>query len=173
MGRMSRIGRRFMRDYSTIDGTLFKGQILDIPDTTRVTNFHSARRLMRVNDPVCLSPGDLFDSDGVRYLVAKHGRGVDYTHYKLFEMTERDLWERRHEVEDPVTGLKNVDAYKKMATIMYASEAKTNFEDRMKIPADRDIIITNAPLERNDRVGGRVVYSVDNSLGVTVAEVRE
>lgn len=67
--RLKNVGLRFRGKYQLVGGQHFYGQLLDIPDTSRVSNFFSTRRYLRVNITEQLGykiftiPGGSFNND--------------------------------------------------------------------------------------------------------------
>lgn len=170
----SSVGARFRDVYKLLDGRRFYGQILDIPDTTRVSNFHSARRLLRTSLESPLTPGTIFISpNGERFLAAEHGISYGYHHFKLFQMDLTLQWKRDNKVTDAVTGLTKGSVVKtSLGQIEGTYEDKSSVEDQLLVPKARNTLITNAALQLGDYADDRVVFEVINQLGVTIAGVR-
>ena len=105
--RLLETGEKFKMKFKKVGGGEFFGQILDIPDTSRVSNFLSARRYLRTRPNTSVVPADVMIANGKKYIVAEHGDGffkeVIYKHFKLFEVDHEFTWARKAQVENPVT----------------------------------------------------------------------
>lgn len=178
-GRGSRLADVVLKDFTDLqilDGQRFRGQLLDIADTTRVTNFHSSRRLLRVrpNSPVRVA--DLIQTDTAQiFLCASHGDGfvgkMVYRYFKLYEMDSTAMWQRRITSEDIVTGLERSDELTDMGIIYFALEQAGTISDKLHISTGKYSVITNADLQPSDIIGDYNVLRSDKLLGVTIAEV--
>lgn len=179
MSRLSTIGLRFQGSYRTITGKTVKGQFLSIPDTSRVTNFISARRYLRTAADTNLVVGDVLIADGVKFIVAEHGTGyfVDsiYKHFKLFEVDSELIHSRRGVVTNPVTGMKQHGAYTVITPILYMSTQPARYiEDRqVGISSDHHIAVCNLQnIDVDDTIGDYVVIKSDKLLGVSILELK-
>lgn len=177
---LKKVGNRFRSTFRVLNGPKFYGQILDIPDTSRVSNFLSARRYLRTNVNSIVKVSDVIVTPMNMYIVADHGEGfyIDpiYKHHKLFQVDRELSWRRLVKQKNPRTGLiEIVNPPLNMGTA-YLSVQPTNSEkDQISIDVPRYIVITQADLQLEDRLGDDlyVVTKVDKVLGVTLAELRE
>ena len=108
--RLSKTDSRFkMKIKRVVGGPDITGQILDIPDTSRVSNFLSARRYLRTSIISSVKPSNVIQVNGIQYIVGEHGDGFFttpiYKHFKLFEVTDVLTYNKAFETEDPITGL--------------------------------------------------------------------
>lgn len=177
VNRLLHVGKRFRSKFKTISGREFYGQILEPPDTSRVSNFLSARRYLRTQPDTRIKPRDVIIVDGQRYVVAEHGTGFYvtpiYKHFKLFEIDMIENIMGAREVENPVTGVKTVvrDVNKGKAYLSLQPAALV--QDTTLIPQEMQIAVTNAQLEVEDIVGNYVVIKSDNVLGITLVQLKE
>ena len=162
----------------------FYGQFTDIPNTTRVSNFNEARRLLRVKPGCKIRPRTniLDPNDGV-FLVADHGdqflQGTDlFTHHKLFKMEpdKASVIRSSGKSIDPVTKEhKNIPAFK-IADIYIGHEIRSTSSDSLDSSVLRQQIITGFELEPDDIIeihGNKaIVEVVHDALGVTVAHIK-
>lgn len=167
---------RFDTTFQIVNGPRFRGQLQEIADTTRVSNFHSARRLLRVRPGSAVRVRDVFrTSGGQLFLCASHGDRfrIDqlFREFKLFEMTEIAEWLRKEVTVDPVTGLEVGGDYVSKGPIYVAEEPAGDEEDQIRIPRQTFRLITGADLKVDDMVNGMIVRAVTTELGVTVAEI--
>ncbi len=171
--RLADAGRRFERRLRILDGPHFYGQFLDIPDTTRVSNFNSARRILRTRPTGPVQPGQIVVArDRTEWLVGEHGLSENDHHYfKLFEIDERLPWARQFKLEDPLTGLAQTEGQEQLGTIRGTYERRVDAIDALGVPEPANVFITNAAVRLHDLVGGRKVERVDRMLGLYIAEV--
>lgn len=162
----------------------FYGQFTDIPNTTRVSNFNEARRLLRVKPGCNLKVGtNIYDPNNGVFLVADHGdqflEGTNlFTHFKLFKMEPETVSVTRSSGKaiDPVTKEhKNIAPYK-IADIYIGHEIRSTSSDSLDSSVVRQQIITGFQLKPNDvlTIHGKsaIVEVVHDALGVTVAHVK-
>lgn len=159
-----------------INSSKFKGQVLDIADTTRVTNFHTARRLLRVLPNSIVQVNDVVKTPGGQiFLCASHGDGymgnVVFTQFKLFELTQMGVWSRPTTLIDPVTGLDTDATPIPMGIIHYELEPAGTLSDMLNVTTEQYSVITNADLKIGDRLDRFIVTDVSKQIGVTVAKV--
>lgn len=174
--RLADVALKGFTDLQIINGQRFRGQLLDISDTTRVTNFHTSRRLLRVRPNSPVNVADLIQTDTAQvFLCASHGDGfvgkMVYRYFKLYEMGSTAMWQRRVTTEDIVTGLDRNDELTDMGMIYFALEQAGTVSDQLHIKSGKYSIITNADLQPNDTIGDYNVLRSDKLLGVTIAEV--
>ena len=175
---LSKVGARFRSTFKLVNGVTFLGQMLEIPDTSRVSNFLSARRYLRTQVKTIVKPRDVMIANGVKYIIAEHGDGFYvepiYKHFKLFEVDSIANWYITEEVVDPVSKLKS---YRKqdvpVGKIYLSTQPHALIKDSISIPQDSVIAITNATVAVDDIVGDYKVVKSDVVLGVTLIEMRE
>lgn len=169
----------------TTRGSAFYGQFTDIPLTTRVSNFNSARRLLRTLPESALSIGDTFvDPEGTVFLVARHGdqfiNGKHlYTHHKLFEMTDKvKIGRAEAPVRDPVSKqLLDVDPVWD-TNVWIAFEVRSSAKDVVGVSFNRQELITGYYLKEGDLINfgasnpEAVVERVDKQLGVYIGQIQ-
>lgn len=176
MSRLLTVGNRFRAVYKKLDGTSFYGQMLSIPDTSRVTNFLTARRYLRTQPNTNLNIADVVVINGEKYITAEHGTGhyviPIYKHFKLFEVTEEAQWYKAELLEDPVTGIKQIVREKKSGIVYLSTQPKTDIEDAIQIQSKRKSCICNAPVKVDDKIGEYIVTKADPVLGVTLLELK-
>lgn len=170
--RLTRVGRHFRSLFSTVDGREFYGQILSLPDTSRVSNFHSARRYLRVEPGSFIGPGEVVVVDGVQFIVANHGTGFFqtpiYKHFKLFEVDAVSPWYARVEQRNPITDVVSY-SYADVPVMVYLStQPKPQIEDQIKIPVDQIMAVCNRNISLSDKIGEYKVTKVDSELGVPI-----
>ena len=176
---LKKVGNRFRSTFRILNGPKFYGQILDIPDTSRVSNFLSARRYLRTKINSIVKVADVIITPMNKYIVADHGEGfyVDpiYKHHKLFQVDRELNWTRLVRSKNPNTGLITVTDTVELGTAFLSVQPTTSEKDQILIDAPKSIIITQADLHLEDRLGNDlyVVTKVDKVLGVTLAELRE
>lgn len=171
------VGKRFNSTYRTIEGKKVLGQLLDIPDTSRVSNFLSTRRYFRTNPKTNLVVGDVLEiSNGVFYVVAEHGIGFYrkpiYIHFKMFEVTEILEHKRFVETVDPVTGVTTKSTLTSYGNLYLSTQPKTSIDDAIRIQHETKTCISNKPVLVDDIIGSWVVTKVDLVLGVTLIELK-
>lgn len=144
--------------------------MLSIPDTSRVSNFHSARRYLRTDVESFIVPGDVINVDGVLFIVADHGTGFYqqpiYKHFKLFQVDLTAQWFKTEDVMDPVTGVIS-HSYETTPTLVYLStQPKPSIDDQLKVQTLQITAICNVAVNLSDKVGEYKVTKVDSELGV-------
>lgn len=181
MPHLDRVHPQFSTRLKTDTGHVFYGAISQIQnkDVAATKEFiHSRRRLFVGPNTKFLVAGDLImNSEGRRFLVANDGEGdylgTIYRQFRLVEMEKRLEWKRRGATIDPVTGLEREGVETSLGLIDCALEPYTKDEDQIRIAVDRYQIITGKPVMKNDRVGGFMVLSVTERLGVNIAVVSD
>lgn len=175
--RLAKVGARFKMKFKTVTGLEFYGQILDIPDTSRVTNFFSARRYLRVSPKCPVAVTDVVIVNGINYLVGFHGDGFHhepiYRHYKLFEVDLQVAWQKTAKVKNPVTGVYETGRATQATTVYLSMQPKSQIEDSIHIPQQTYLALSNVQVERDDVLGKYVVTKVDEQLGLYVLELKE
>jgi len=166
-------GRRFESKIQIEGGQKVFGQFLEIPDTTRVSNFNSARRLLRTSKTAGVRPGQvLIDAYGIYWMVGEHGQSENRHHYfKLFQADLQLSWARNMVEEDVLTGLKGSVMLSPLGEIRGTYERRTDETGSMMPDEPANLFITPADLKKNDLVDGRKVIRVDHQLGLTIAEL--
>lgn len=169
-----------MSNLTLTTGRRFRGQLTDIPDTTRVSNFNSARRLLRVGPASTIAPGDVFTTPGgTVYLIAEHGtqyqkNRILYKHFKLFEMTDQVTVSREGvETRDPITGKRVAGTDVTINDVWVAYEPRPQYEDTLRVPIDRRQVITGQVVAQGDRINNWVVEDVIQQLGVYIVTINE
>lgn len=159
-------------------GDHFMGLIRDIPDTTRVTNMLSARRLLQVNPKASAEIGDEIESPtGDRWLCGDHGTGYYagqdfYRVFKMFEVHKHLEWARYSDAVDPVTGLVRNGVKTVLTTTLPVSEEPiSEARDDFRIPLGRKFYVTNQPIEVGDLIGDYKVTKVDTEIGLYSVEL--
>ena len=176
--RLRNVGLRFRSKFKVVDGPHFFGQILDLPDTSRVSNFLSARRYLRVHNNSPITAGKVVEAQGDKFLVGDHGTGFYvkpiYTHFKMFLVDQEREWFTKAEQVNAVTGAKEKATAVSNGEIYISVQPKTDIEDSISIQSPRHTIVTNVALKVDDRLGEDwIVTKVDPQLGLYVAEVKE
>ena len=175
--RLSFTGNRFKTIYQKENGSLFYGQILDIPDTSRVSNFLSARRYLRVGTRSAIRPTDVILAGNKKYIVANHAEGFHhgliYTHYKIFEVDQELNWKKRSFTKNAVTGVEEMVLTDQIETVYISLQPRNDVTDMIKIPQETFIALSNVEVSRDDVVGNYIVTKVDRQLGIFVLELKE
>ncbi len=175
--RLASSHERFKTVFKKIDGSKFYGQILDIPDTSRVSNFLSTRRYLRTSIKSSIAPRDVIIVGDRKYIVAEHGVGFFteeiYKHFKLFEVDKEAVWKTNTNVEDPVTGIISPSRNPSSITAYLSTQPKTDMQGELKIAIQSFTCVSNVELQKDQIVDGKIVTQVDNVLGVTLVEIRE
>ena len=175
--RLKQVGKRFRAKYKTVTGFEFYGQMLEIPDTARVSNFLSARRYLRTSPECELQPSSVIIVDGVKFIVGDHGTGFYkepiYKHYKLFQVDVQTTWKKIVETQNLITGVKNKSRTEQEQTVYLSLQPRTDIEDSIKIAQQTYLAICNIEPQRNDIVDNKVVTKVDKVLGCYLLELKE
>lgn len=177
--RLATVGNRFNMPFFLIDGTKFLGQLLDIPDTSRVSNFLSTRRYLRTaHDIKNITPSDVMIADGVKFIIAEHGTGFYrepiYKHFKLFQVTDILPWETMVETKNTVTGIMEKTRSVKTTPVYMSMQPKNSTEDSLNIQNQNYVAVVNQPVAKNDILGGnKVVTKVDAVLGCWLIEMKD
>ena len=172
------VGKIFQSKYKTTSGKTISGQFLSIPDTSRVTNFLSARRYFRTQPDTKLVPGDILMSDGDLFIVAEHGTGYYktpiYKHFKMFQVDQQTAHTRKVVATNTVTGLKDKTSDQALGNVYLSIQPDRYIEDGTKLALDSHIAVCNkSDVQVNDLIGGYLVYKVDIMLGVSVLSLRQ
>lgn len=176
--RLSRIGEFFKSRFSMVDGPDFYGQILDLPDTSRVSNFLSVRRYLRTSVNTNVQARNVIIAGSVKYIVACHGDGYYkesiYKHFKLFEVDEIWDWYPVKEHVDPVTKVRNQtrDDYE---GLVHLSTQPMRFSDdpAINIPLETKIAVVDKAVNVDDKIGNYIVTKTDVVLGVNLIELKK
>jgi len=175
--RLSFTGNRFKTIYQKENGPSFYGQILDIPDTSRVSNFLSARRYLRVSPRSTIRPNDIIIAANKKYIVANHAdgfhHGLIYIHYKLFEVDAELTWKKKSFTKNAVTGIEEMTLTEQLETVYISLQPKNDVIDSIKIPQETFIALSNVEVSRDDIIGNYVVLKSDKQLGISVLELKE
>ncbi len=177
--RLARVGRKFKAKFKLVNGAEFYGQILDIPDTSRVTNFISARRYLKVNSGCAVRPGDVAIINGKNYILGEHGDGFqqDVVIYRQFMMFEADMvvtWTPLTSTENSITGVasRTPDTVEAQ-TVYLSSQSKPDIQDEVHIPTKTKFAICNVEVGVDDSVGPYRVTKVDRQLGLFLLEMKK
>lgn len=176
--RLKDVGNRFKSVFQTIDGMRFYGQLLGLPDTSRVSNFLSARRYLRTNPTTPIRPGNVIIADGVKFIVAEHGEGFYnvpiYIHFKLFDVDSILPLYETVTTKDPITGVKKTTPSASSTKNIYLStQPAPNKIDEINIPQQYIICVANDEAHVGDRVGDYIVTKSDKMLGIWVLEMKK
>lgn len=140
--------------------------------------FSSPRRLLRIERLLPINTSMVIrTAGGTTYLVGQHGdsestEGVVFRSFRLFEPTGRYKWERPVRALEPVTGLKQSESLQPMVPAMiWGSYEPTQeaFDREYHVANETARFITNQPVQRQDRIGGKDVIRVDKQLGLYIA----
>lgn len=177
VNRLLSVGDRFRAKYKTITGKDVLGQMLDIPDTSRVSNFLSARRYFRVRPNSNLLVGDILVVSGQQFIVAEHGTGFYkepiYRHHKLFEVDQALEWRQALEYPNPVTGISETRVAEEGETVYLSIQPKSSLEDRVHIPQEQLVALCNQSVAVGDVVGDYLVTKSDHVLGIYLLEMKK
>ena len=178
MHRLGRVGDRFRMKLRKVTGAEFYGQLLDIPDTSRVSNFLTPRRYLRTTPTTTVVPRDVIIANNVKFIVAEHGDGfyteVIYKHFKLFEVTHTYNWKRKSFVKNTITGIME-EVLTNDATVVYVSlQPKAAIEDTMNIAQQTYTAISNLDIARGEVIANKYVVTRSYEvLGVFLLEMKE
>lgn len=168
---------KYQSKFTRLDGLAFYGQILDIPDTSRVSNFLSARRFLRVSTGSIIRAADVIYALGTRYILGNHGTGILvtplYKHFKMFQVDLELPWSRNTDVVDAVTGITKSGARSALGTAFISLDTKNDIEDSLQIQTERKVFITDKDVKVEDYLGTYIVTKVDKLLGISICEVKE
>lgn len=177
VSRLSKTGNRFKTKLRKENGASFYGQILDIPDTSRVSNFLSARRYLRVNVNSSIVPGDVISGGNLKYIVATHAEGFHlgpiYKHFKLFEVDKELQWKKKSFIKNPVTGINEMVLSEQYETVYISLQPSSDVEDAIKIPQETFIALSNIRMQRDDSIDNYIVTKVNEVLGIYMLELKE
>lgn len=171
------VHERYRSKFTRLDGLAFYGQILDIPDTSRVTNFLSAKRYLRTGPLSPIKPSDVVIIDKVKYIVGEHGTGFLvtplYKHFKMLKVDAELAWTRNTDVVDAVTGVVKSGTRSSLGTAYISMDTKNDIEDALHIQTERHIFITDKNVQVEDYLGPYIVTKVDKLIGLSVCEVKD
>lgn len=175
--RLSTTGNKFKMKFRKVNGTEFYGQFLEIPDTSRVSNFLSPRRYLRTGPLTNVKPCDVIIANKVKYIVGEHGDGfykeVIYKHFKLFQVDSEFTWTRKTSVTDPITGIVKTGLDPQPTTVYISMQPKSDIEDSVNIPQQTYTAISNLAVSRGETIDRFLVTKVDKVLGVYLLEMKE
>lgn len=176
MSRLLNVGRRFQSVFKLITGQQFYGQMLGIPDTSRVSNFLSPRRYLRTMPITPIRNRDVVVINGLEYIVAEHGEGFYvtpiYKHFKLFEVDENVIWYPVSTQVDSVTGVSKLVRVTGMGSAYLSTQPKPSIDDEIKIPHKTKTAVTNVLAKVDDKLGDYIVTKADTVLGITLVELK-
>lgn len=177
MNRLSRTGEKFKMKFNKVGGGQLFGQLLENPDTSRVSNFLSPRRYLRTAIKASVKPCDVIIANGVKFIVAEHGDGFYkepiYKHFKLFQVDHEFSWKTKTFVENSVTGIKEEVLSTEPTTVYISMQPKSDIEDSVNIPQQTYTAISNLEVTRGETIDKYVVIKVDLVLGVYLLEMKE
>lgn len=170
-------GLRFRSLFKKVDGSSFYGQVLDLPDTSRVSNFLSARRYLRTQPTTNVKLRDVVVINGSKFIVAEHGDGFYrdhiYKHFKLFHVDEvLEHYEMRTET-NMITGLEQMKRNVYTDDVYLSTQPDSSISDRIGIPGITKIAVCNKPVKVDDLIGPYVVIKSDIVLGVNLVELKQ
>ena len=177
--RLRNVGKSFRGKHKIDGGPHFYGQILDPPDTSRVSNFLSARRYLRVHNNSPVRAGMIVNVDKKDYLVATHATGFFrnpiYTHFKLFQIDATLEWiSKSDRIKNPITGVWEVASDVSKGDIKVSVQPKSTMEDELRIQTPQHVVLSAEELVVGDKLGPDwVVTKVDPQLDVWVIDVKE
>lgn len=173
-------GHRARIKFSVINGGKFYGVLSEVPDTTRVTNMNSPRRLLYTRPKALVSAGNvIIDPSKTKWLVGYHGTGyydeAFYNVFKLFHVDKMMDWKRRVTSKHPTSGLQTKAADRnfvdpKNNKVYVSLEQLSDISDEFKIDIDRRKLITNLPIKVGDYLDDWNVDRVDNQVGLYICE---
>lgn len=175
---LKRTGLKFRGKLKIEGGQTFLGQILDPPDTSRVSNFLTARRYLRTSIKTPVKANDVIIADSTsKFIVAEHADGFFkspiYKHFKLFSVDEQIEWFTSTRVLHPVTGQPE-DTFISQGLISVSIQPRSDLEDFTNIQVPQHELVLTGRVSLGDKLGEQwVVTKVDYQLGITVARVKE
>ena len=158
----------------------FRAQLLATPMEESSTYFLNPRRILKLYPNSKTTGGHLIREEHSKkmFLCGENGPAIFgdrmiHKSLKLFEVTHPTATLlRREQLDDEITGLKKkVDD--KPYTIAAAIEFTKTQEDEMRIGADLVRIISNFPLQPNDKVEEYVVVNAEPQIGLHFATARK
>ncbi len=165
---MRRSSNLLRRIFTRIDGVKFNGILK--PANEGATNVRSTYRVLFVNNPCFLQAGDVIKVDGQFIILMLHPNdGPDATSFKAVYVQQILSWERKFPQIDSVTGVaKDYTDFIPMGPL-YA-----NFDLPENVPSGvltdtKYRFITGQNIEVGDRVDGKVVKTIYDTLGVHLA----
>lgn len=176
---LKNVGLSFRGKYKIDGGQHFYGQILQPPDTSRVSNFLSARRYLRVHNGSAVAAGMVVIVDNKKYLLGDHASGFFrdkiYTHYKMFQVDQERTWFSKSGITtNAVTGVKEASDPTDNGVVALSVQPKSMIEDGFQIQTPQHTVLVGQPVMPNDKLGDDwVVTRVDPQLGIYVVEVKE
>lgn len=175
--RLLYVGDKFRFKMKKVTGAEFFGQLLDLPDTSRVSNFLTARRYLRTRPTASVAPGDVIIADSIKYIVADHGTGFHfgpiYKHFKLFEVDTVAVWSKKTFAPDSVTGVQKMTRTPQSESVYMSIQPKNAIVDKLNIQQQTYVAIVNRAVSRDDVLDGKIVTKVDKVLGVYALELKE
>lgn len=176
--RLSKVGERFKSRFKLIDGREFFGQLLGLPDTSRVSNFLSARRYLRTNVGTFIVPGLVMVANGTHFIIAEHGEGFYnepiYHHFKLFDVDSIEPWYPVVSSTDAVTGVKTLAPSPTSSQNAYLSTQPAPYKvDAVNVPQQFKTAVCDKAVGVGDQVGDHIVTKSDFVLGVYFLEMKK
>lgn len=178
MNKLKKLGGKFRSRFTTIEGSDFFGQILQPPDTARVSNFLSARRYLRVDPDCFLQPGAVVICAGAKYIIAEHGDGFFntpiYRHFKMFAVDWELPWIGSTSAMDTVTGVyKETKNVAKGTAYISIQPGYSTVDAAIGIPNEQHVFVCDKQPALGDLIGNYFVQKVDLQLGIAVVGVRK
>ena len=178
MPEFATIGQRFRQRMRTLDGQHFFGAISPAPESQgRGSQFFTPRRILKLHPNVTSVTGGtvILDASGRKMLCGWNGemefQGVYAQTFKLYDLDRYVSWRRAETVEDPATGLERQSQEAELGPVWCAMEPIGSETDMLKVASNKYRVLTNADLHVGDRFHTATVRIVNQSLGITIAEV--
>ena len=148
---------------------------IDLPEGSTI-NWVAPRRILKVAPNLHIKPRMVIQSRaGLKYMIANHSpsntsMGDPFTAYRLYQVGGVAELIRRTSTTDVRTGLEKegpptdpIDIYVSYEPLQEA------FDRELRIPNEKVRLITNAEIQRSDRIDGEQVIEVHNALGLSGA----
>lgn len=157
-----------------VRGRTFFGTV-EVNSVLRTQN-DIADYLLQVNKQCFITGGDAIVWDGSKFLV---GTGVtENLHGPLtrsFRLIRVDLelaWTRAAGSVDTLTGLQKETSDTAVGTALVSSQATSKNSDVFRVETSKYLLVTNSPVQVNDRVGPYVITFVEKKHALYFAEAR-
>lgn len=176
MNRLGQVGDRFKATFKTVNGKEFRGQILQMPDTSRVSNFISARRYLRVAPNTQVVFGDVMIAHNTKYIIAEHGEGFYgepiYRWFKMFEVDSEVDWYQKKMLVDSVTGASRMVEQTTPTKVYLSTQTHAPIMDTSHFPTFTSMAVCDKNVPVDDRLGNYQVTKSDLVLGVHYLEMK-
>lgn len=181
MNRLSNTGEKFKMKLKKVGGGEFYGQLLENPDTSRVSNFLTPRRYLRTGIKTSVKPCDVIIANRVKFIVAEHGDGFYkepiYKHFKLFQVDLEFTYYKKSYTENSVTGIQELNRNVQPEVVYISMQPKSDIEDSINIAQQTYTAISNKEIKRDETLvsSGKsyTVIKTDAVLGVYLLELKE